>query len=318
MMRRLGKALALAPFLASGAPLPDSLAASGTLVVCFPSRSGLVVAADSRTTVMGQFVDGVEKLEVFMGSRPILFTVTGNGNFIELPSPRIPLDDWIKNGPYKFRMSSVVEAYLRGHSAIELPAADLSDLAENMASALAAGVPELVPRFIGEEVCRLWMFQADARNRAYYIASIVIVVRSDGRTAATMNPIKRLTLDSPKALELMGESEYAMANVVNARRLSDDSAAIWNRAARVGDITLKDAAYFARNVIEATAKATERIPAPSGIGGPVQMYVVGLRSVRRLTDGAGRTDPVTIDALGQIRHREVVGPLRLVFHLLRH
>jgi hypothetical protein len=63
--------------------------ASGTLVVLVPSADGLVVAADSRTSVFGATCDSQYKITELMRPRRTVVVVTGDTAFIKPPdAPR--------------------------------------------------------------------------------------------------------------------------------------------------------------------------------------------------------------------------------------
>src|SRR5437588_3979742 len=88
------------------------LATSGTLVVVIPTRDGLVVAADSRSTVLGQNFDGAEKLQLANTETPILVTITGTSDFANMPPPGVSLIDWMPNATYNYRGTAFVVSYL--------------------------------------------------------------------------------------------------------------------------------------------------------------------------------------------------------------
>ncbi len=265
-----------------------ALPAAGTLVVAIPTKEGLVVAADSRATVEGEYFDGREKLNLVESTPPVLFTITGSADFIDPPPPGMTLREWVPKAPYGFRSSSVVRAYLQ-----QSPVRPLTlDRVAKVAAALAASLQDYFHRvpivdFRGRELCRLAMFQADGGIPRY--ASVAIVVTEDGRVEAR-GPIILKAYEPGSAMggELIGEGDYTKAHVLRGegrRFLPERAAAILNaKHVRVRDVAAVDGAFLARAIIEATEATTKLIPVPSGygIGGPVYIYLVAPSSIKLL------------------------------------
>ena len=75
---------------AESGPVPP-LSSGGTLVLMVPSNNGLVVAADSRTTVVGVNCDGQFKIREPTHPSRTIVTVTGVGTILDAPSQPVPL-----------------------------------------------------------------------------------------------------------------------------------------------------------------------------------------------------------------------------------
>lgn len=88
-------------------------ALSGTLVVMVPCQDGLVVAADSRTTVAGIYLDVRDKI-IVPGSPPhTVATVTGTGEIIASTTKRPDdLEAYLANAPRLMDLHSVVRRQL--------------------------------------------------------------------------------------------------------------------------------------------------------------------------------------------------------------
>lgn len=261
---------------------------SGTLVVAVPAKDGLVVAADSRTTAAGEFIDGKPKLGVAGSSQRLLFTITGISEFIDPPPPGTSIREWIRVAPVRYDGAAFVNHHLRDHP---IPALTESALA-SVGTALAASVtdyfrrrPAAAVNFRGRELCRLGLFQFDERRLHALLGSALIVVDDSGAALAQPPVVERIRQDDPKRLWFMGEDQYAKQHVlsgVGGQFIPRRVAPIWNGARYVRDLDTSQAAEFARGFIVAAAMTTALVPVPSGngIGGRVDVYI--------LTSGAAK------------------------------
>jgi len=105
--------------------------------VVIPTRDGLVVAADSRSTVLGQYYDGVAKLKIAATDTPMLVTITGNSDFADPPPAGVTLRDWMPRATYRYQGSAFVLSYLAKRSAFVLSEASLVETADKLAESLS-------------------------------------------------------------------------------------------------------------------------------------------------------------------------------------
>jgi len=87
--------------------------ANGTLVVIVPSADGLVVAADSRTTVNGATCDNQYKITELRRPKRTVVAVTGEVAFISPPDAQErDVCGYLKSAPRMLDIASVVKSYL--------------------------------------------------------------------------------------------------------------------------------------------------------------------------------------------------------------
>jgi hypothetical protein len=147
---------------------------SGTLVLVFPTADGLVVAADSRTRFRGKFYDVREKLHCAQTRAPIVFAITGSGDFPEgLPAGVAP-EDWLRKCSYAFRGKDVVHTYLESHPEFLLSSSGLGEMARALAIAYSEffrRFSDRVEEFIGRYFCRLVICQVNPASGEMLLGS---------------------------------------------------------------------------------------------------------------------------------------------------
>lgn len=257
------------------------LATSGTLVVVIPTRDGLVVAADSRSTVLGQSYDGAEKLQLANTETPTLVTITGTSDFANAPPPGVSLMDWMPKATYKYRGTAFVVSYLGKRQRISLSETTLMETAKALTVSLQdflKSEPLMAAQFSNKELCRLVLCQASAKRGQIY-GTVALRVDAKGLVSVESPLVKVFRDGDPKSLEFIGEDRYVVENVfggVGQRFLSQESVSIWNKKNNVSDFAATDAARLATAILRATELTTGIVPVPSGngVGGPTRVYVV--------------------------------------------
>lgn len=258
-----------------------SIALSGTLVVVIPSREGLVIAADSRSTVDGQYFDGVVKLHVTQTQRPIVVAVTGTANFIDAPPKGISLEDWFPKATYRYRGTSFAQAYLNQRPDTVLSASVVSAVAAAFATSLGEGLdadPSKKAHFAGQELCRVVLAQTESDGSMRY-ASVPLNVDSGGRVIPGTPVFEVYRANDERTMHYLGESRYTAEHVLgpNGRRLLDSRAAhLMNAARGISDLSASDACFIAVAIIRAAEATTCLVPIPSGngIGGKPNAYLI--------------------------------------------
>jgi hypothetical protein len=255
-------------------------------VVVIPTRDGLVIAADSRSTVQGQYLDGVVKLHVARTKRPIVVSITGTSDFAHAPPAGISLQDWFPKATYEYRGTSFVQAYLDNRPDTVLSASVASTVAEAFATSLGAYFdtrPAMKSRFVRQDLCRLVLAQAGSDGSMLY-ASVPLSLDSEGRVIVGANTFKAYRPHDEKAMEYIGEDRYTTEHVLGSHgtHLLDQRAAdLWNVARRIDDMSAADASFVAAAIIRAAEETTRVVPVPSGngIGGPPMAYLITSQTV---------------------------------------
>src|SRR5438046_2261969 len=107
----------------------STLPPAGTLVVIVPSRQGLVIAADSRSSIGSTYCDN--SFKIIEATRPSRTSaaVTGNDQFIDAPGPGISdLCQYVTQAHRLLDIRKVVRDYLE-HKNSEIDRLQIDDLA---------------------------------------------------------------------------------------------------------------------------------------------------------------------------------------------
>ena len=264
------------------AALLASQPARATLVVAVPSADGLVVAADSRISFMGAECDG--QFKILEPSRPArtVAMVTGDSVFVAPPpAGERELCSYLKSAPRLLDIGEVVRRYLErkasGNGKFSLEALGKECVAAVDRFALAN--PNALQAYAGREIFSVIVAGYDPgrglatlRNFVVRIDSATRRVETDRMTTTTV------TASDRRGVWIYGESAYVETNVLSGEGRKYLDAATLEfilTAAHVGEAPLSRAVAAAVNVINAASRTTETLPAPSGIGGSVNVVLVG-------------------------------------------
>jgi hypothetical protein len=90
-----------------------SIPANGTLVVLIPTEDGLVVAADSRTSLFGVFCDSQYKIIELKKPKHVAIAVTGDVAFIAPPEAHEQnICGYLNSAPRMLDFTYIVKNYL--------------------------------------------------------------------------------------------------------------------------------------------------------------------------------------------------------------
>ena len=252
--------------------------AAATLVVGVPTRDGFVVAADSRLTAGGQYIDGVKKLHAVDDVNPaVVFAITG----VLAVAEATPLDAALREGrPSQIlRWPPVVASAIRALPDPVLNAQTLDLIVDALASALHS----VKERLIGNET-QLVLFQAHAG--ALTVVTSVVSIHAPGVSVGERK-MATYKQDDAHRLVLAGADGYTKTHVLapgSAGRhlLSPRFEAVVSGKRLVRDFDVRDGMLIATSIIRAAEKTTElvRVPGGGGIGGPVQAYLITETSVK--------------------------------------
>jgi len=264
------------------AALLVSLPARATLAVLVPSADGLVVAADSRISFMGTQCDG--QFKIIEPSRPahIVAMVTGDSLFVPPPPAGVrDLCRYLQTAPHLLDIGEVVRRYLE-HQAGKRGEISLEALGKECVGAVdrfAQANPGALQAYAGREIFSVVVAAYDPRRRTATLQNFV--VRNDSATHRIESG--RMTTTTVAAFDrrgvwIYGESSYVEANVlsgVGRKYLDSATLDFILTAAPVAEAPLGRAVAAAVNLISAASRTTETIPPPSGIGGSVNVVLLG-------------------------------------------
>jgi hypothetical protein len=261
--------------------LPPS-PAGATLVVLVPSADGLVVAADSRISIDGKYCDGQFKITRLRKPAHTVVMVTGDGVFIPPPSAIEPdLCRYIQTAPRMLDIASIVRAYLERNVAdlSQLSLADLGDECVRAAQRFQQSNPDGFQSHLGGEIFSVVIANYDPKSKVSTIRNFV--VRLDGAThqlEAGRFAQTSVAATDRRGVWAFGETAYLEQNVyagVGRQFLTGSTLGFILDNQPVADTSLDQSIAAAVNVIQATSRATEIVPAPSGIGGPIRAVLLG-------------------------------------------
>ncbi len=256
--------------------------ARGTLVVMVPSREGLVVAADSRTSFLGTTCDSQYKIAVLRRPRRTVIAVTGDVAFIEPPGPQVrDLCGYLASAPRRIDIPSVVK-----HS-LEARNTELSKLSFEEASAECV---RAVQRFLdlnplegqayaGREVFSVVIASYHPGSRSALVLNFTVRIDAITRKAAASRFARiAMTSQTRRGVWSYGETDYLNKYVfggVGRGYLTASTLGFILLDEPIAGVRLDEAVAAAANIIEAASRTTQLIPSPSGIGGPIDIVLLG-------------------------------------------
>lgn len=264
-----------------------NIAASGTLVMVFPTADGLVVAADSRTRFRGKLYDVRDKLHRADTRAPIVFAITGSGDFPDALPVGVAPEFWLRHCSYAFRGKDIVQTHLERSPEFLLSEVSLHEVARTLAVAYCGfflHFPTKATEFEGHGICRLALCQVNPADGEMRFGSIGLAIDADGLAGTSDSRFVAYQRTYSKSYELIGETDFVIEHVLNGAGLqfiASEDLATWEAKRFVHDVKGHEAAHLARSIIAAADKISETIPLPSGngIGGPVSSLLVTATSV---------------------------------------
>ena len=252
----------------------------GTLVVIIPSNSGLVVAADTRHTLLGISCDNDTKIYFPKKPSGTVVTVTGTANFLEVKQPFVsdPCDE-IARSPVLLSIPPIVTSYLeeKDTTAANVQLADLADRCVTAVRRLFMANPAIIERYVGKNIFHVVIASYDSDRHSSFIRSFTVDLPTVTQIAANTGIVAQYGLSDQPDFRAFGQGGYLVEHVLNGvgRQFVDDKYGEFLGKKAVNEIDAGLAAHVARNLIEATAKTTELISIPSGVGGPIDIFLLG-------------------------------------------
>lgn len=274
----------------SGAPAATFEAERGTLAIFIPTSSGWVIAADRRQSPKGIFCDGVNKILLPKRPEHTAVVITGNITLSNMPDlPPAELCEHLKRTPAPIDFGRATLAFLESENVplSQFNGQKFTDtIFAEIQPFLAAGN---LHAFFGMRVANIVIAHFDPEATTNSLLAFGIDIDSVGAFRLQPLPVNASTtlkgtdfsMTSDRVLLPFGEVPYFHQHVLNGTGQSyiGTAYAQFLQKQRVADVTPDLAAAVAVDLLEATAKATEQIPAPSGIGGGTTAVLVGSKTV---------------------------------------
>ena len=253
----------------------------GTLIVLIPTQSGLVAASDSRLSLDGAMCDGVEKFLIAEKPERLLIAVTGRRGVWPVSIFTAPDKcNFIRTNRRDFDLGESAKAYVEA-AAVPIEKIDLTALTRHCVDGWLTFFKSQPYRLDGTtSFSRLVLASYDPSSgiTRIRIVDISFPLVPGGKINATVPFDIMLSPDDLAAPYVLGESDYYFEKVQPHLLLSAKRDATKKQLAqplKIMDTTLRDGIDIAIEMIEATSQMTESVPAASGIGGPIDVRVIG-------------------------------------------
>jgi hypothetical protein len=256
--------------------------AGATLAVLVPSADGLVVAADSRISYLGAECDGAFKIVSLASPARTAVLVTGDSIFLLPPrSGQRSLCRYVATAPRLLNIVPLVSHYLEQHAADPAPPSlkDVGAVCVRAVERFRRSNPAALQAYTGKEIFSVILASYDPVSRQATLRNFVVRIDANTRHAeATRFATISVMPQDRSRMWIYGETAYVAANVYagfGRQYLTLPTLNFLDGGAPVAEVPLHQAVAAAVNVIEAASRATQTVPAPSGIGGTVRVVLLG-------------------------------------------
>jgi hypothetical protein len=251
----------------------------GTLVAVVPANGGIVVAADTRTTVAQTDCDGNAKLFVPKLRKNTVVFQTGEG--LQLPSfgARQPVDicAYIRSTPPLLDIANFLVQQVDAKPKQVLTETEIQEIAAHCVSKViefAHKYESVHPlnRYLGQNMFRAAIVSYDVKHETGLLGSFILLVDSMGAPAlGKVEWHEFLKTDKTSDdLNYFGETEYVEQSVYRlGQRFLTPYKALFGKTVR--HTSLSDATSAALSLITATEEIAKIVKPPSGIGGPIDV-----------------------------------------------
>jgi hypothetical protein len=262
--------------------LLEAAIVGGTLVAMVPTSAGLVMAADSRITIGGRrlYCDNVFKIVELDGISRTAFIVTGHStvwNFRNVPLENIC--NYIQSNPAAFDVSAILKSAIeRTPSLASANVEALPQICVDAVNAYAVADSKIFDDLRGKQIFQVALGSYDEAKKISVIRSFSIDLSKDGAVSASELKTQAFRITDEWQLVLFGEGNYLTNQVFNGvgiQFLGERYARFRNGKSEVHDADPALAADFVSEIIEAASKTTALILAETGIGGPVDVLLLG-------------------------------------------
>jgi hypothetical protein len=243
---------------------------------------GLVIGADSRLTVAGAFWDLCYKIQIPDAPQRCAFTVTGTSEFGTKPAEGVA--DWgeyLRSAPRTLNIDETVRSFLeKSNTAVSsLSVADLAERCISTVKQYQASDPDALSQFAGRGLCTIVIAGHDPDLRSSRLRRFAIHISSPSlEPAMTDEKDYVIGLTSPLDPFVFGETRYLIDHVyrgVGRQYLPKQTIDLLLSGRPTSSVSVAEAMAVVTDIINATSRTTALIPASSGIGGPVDVVLLG-------------------------------------------
>jgi hypothetical protein len=261
--------------------------AGGTLAIFIPTRSGLVIAADMRQSPQGIFCDGINK--ILIPKRPARTAVVVTGPATSLrDTSKIPANELCaylaqNPAPIDFARSAVEFLESQNVPLDKLSGNGLTDkIYADILPYLTAGN---LRAYVGTRLAQIIIAEFEPETKTSRIRVLGIDIASPTEFRLQPLPVTSATTvlgdsfgpETSQTVLPFGEVEYFREQVLAGpgRAFLGVEYSQLIQKTKVSDIDPSLAGTVAINLIDATSKTSEKIAAPSGIGGGISAVLLG-------------------------------------------
>jgi hypothetical protein len=261
---------------------------SGTLLIAIPSSEGLVVAGDTRHTTYGISCDSGTKLFVPANMPGTIFGLTGLANFQAVKYPFVgdPCQE-IESSPIIFSVEPVVRAFLEGQT-LPISTLDLTGLANELTQALSKFLTTFPidrgPLAARSSVFTVVLASFDAATHTSMVREISVVLPTPNEVSVQKSVDVSYKEAGQPDWRAFGQGNYLVEHVLNGpgKQFLDDNYRSFETVKTIGELSASLAASTAENLIVTTSKTSELIAIPAGVGGHIDVYLLGKDGTRKL------------------------------------
>jgi len=259
-----------------------SVPVKATLVVIVPFNEGLIIAADSRATILGINCDSQYKITELR--RPIRTVIAVTGEVAFIAPPGVEIHDmclYLKSAPRMIDFTSIVKRYLEKKkiNPFKLSLDDLSSVCIEEVERFFKEHPDAFERFVGHEIFSVIIVSYDPHSNNSLILNFVVKIDAITRKVmATRFTRIVISAQSRRGMWSYGETDYLNKNVfggIGRKFITADTQSFILIDKPISEVRLEQAVAVTTNIIDATSRTTEIIPSPSGIGGPIDIVLIG-------------------------------------------
>lgn len=267
-----------AVFAALLLPIP----AGATLVVLVPSVDGLVVAADTRISILGAQCDGQFKITELATPARTVVMVTGDSIFVQPPGPReTDLCRYVATAPRTLDIAATVRSYLERNAASseKYSLEDLGKACVQAVQRFQQSNPAAFRSYKGREIFSVIVASYDPASRISTMRNFVVCIDAKtGEIRAARFAQIAVSPQDRRGVWSYGETNYLEKQVyagIGHQYLATSTLDFILVNKPVAEAPLDRAVAAAVNVIQAASLATRVVPASSGIGGPIDVILLG-------------------------------------------
>jgi len=258
----------------------------GTLAIFIPTSAGWIIAADKRQSPKNVFCDGIQKILIPDRPSHAAVVITGNISLSEMPDlPASELCDYLAMNPAPVDF---------GRTTLEFLNTEGTPLAQFNGQAFTDSIYRAIQPyltaghlrgFVGARVAQIIIADFDPTAKTNNIIAFGIDIDARGHFQLQPLPVTSSTTlkgttfgpNDPPTVLPFGEVPYFTAHVLSGpgRAVvgSEYSELLGKHA--ISQIEPELARVVAVNLIDATSKMTEKVAAPSGIGGGASAALIG-------------------------------------------